>query len=338
MNGTVMTGQAQTQNLTRFYLTDLDFDSYLAAVQANHPWLYDMLDLSRLTFSYIDSFVTGLEAASWEFEDLEDGGRGSAYNHAQKALENRKMGMSSLADLFTDGLDDDRTQSLKILDVLAGDGTIARFIDDHYPKKLAIISADLSKFMVDSCFLQNLPSIRQSATQSLFKNDTLDGGFIAYGSHHLDAISRKQAVSELYRTLKPGGRIILHDFEEGRPFAKWFTDVVHPYSRTGHPHEHFSRAEMQSLLVNSGFTNIRVFDMDDRFTLNGETAEEAYQNALLHLYHMYDLVNIGSSNSERLAKIETMAADILGPIETKAKDGHYIATIHRAALVATGVK
>lgn len=333
-----MAAQAKEKAQTSFYLTDLDFDSYLAAVQANHPWLYDMIDLSRLTYSYVDSFVAGLEAASWEFEDLKDGGRGSAYNYAQKAIENRKVGMSSLVDWFTDGLDDDRTQSLKILDVLAGDGTIARFIDDCYPKKLAIISADLSKFMVDSCFLQNLPSIRQSATQSLFKNDMLDGGFIAYGSHHLDAVSRKQAVSELHRTLKSGGRIILHDFEEGGAFAKWFTDVVHPYSRTGHPHEHFSRAEMQSLLADSGFTNIRVFDMDDRFTLNGETAEKAHQNALLHLYHMYDLVNIGSSNSERLAKIEAMATDILGPIETKAKNGHYTTTIHRTALVATGVK
>ncbi len=333
-----MANQAQALIPPKFYLTNLEFEDYLAAVKSQYPWLYNMFDLPRLTFSYVDSFVSRLDAASWEFEDLDDGGRGVAYNHAQKALENRQIGMASLIDLFAVKKGVDGKQRPIVLDVLAGDGTVARFAEDRYPGKLSIVSADLSRLMVDSCFLQNLPTIRQSATQSLFKNDSLDGGFIAYGSHHLDFISRRQAISELYRTLKPGGRIVLHDFEEGGPFATWFTDVVHPYSRTGHPHAHFTKDEMLTLLSQSGFENIEVFDMDDHFTLNGETSEEAHQNALLHLYHMYDLTKIAGSKSEQLASIETMATKLLGPITVKRGDRHFTATIHRTALVATGVK
>ena len=46
---------------------------------------------------------------------------------------------------------------------------------------------------------------------------------------------------------------MLHAFEIGGRVAKFFDDVVHPYSRTGHAHEHFTRPGILDLFTRAGF-------------------------------------------------------------------------------------
>lgn len=104
-----------------------------------------------------------------------------------------------------------------------------------------------------------LPALRQPATCSLIR----DGALIAYGSHHLNHDDRPAAMAEAFRTLRAGGRLVLRDFETGGGTARWFDRVVHPWSPTGHPHRHFSRREMFTLLTAAGFRDVRVMDIDD---------------------------------------------------------------------------
>jgi SAM-dependent methyltransferase len=229
-------------------------------------------------------------------------------------------------------------QGFRILDLLGGDGTFARFcktLGHHTP---TIYTADISKFMIDACHAQALPCVRQSATRSLFRDNALDGVLIAYGSHHLDSNARRLAVREAHRTLRAGGRLVLHDFEIGGRCATWFESIVHPYSRTGHPHAHFSRHEMFHLFTSAGFRDVRVFEIRDPFTLHGSSPEEARHNAVMHMHDMYDLIKVADSACDIAPCLERHITETLGPISIRQEEGRYVAQIPRDALVGVGTK
>ncbi|MEJ2457938.1 MAG: methyltransferase domain-containing protein, partial [Novosphingobium sp.] len=281
--------------------------------------------------------IMAMDALSWEFEGEETGGRGLAYNAAQKSGDNRKVGMTTLLKCFSPSFEIPGGD-YRILDVLGGDGTLARFCQGLGRCAPTIYTADISKFMIDACQAQALPCIRQPATRSLFRDDVLDGVLIAYGSHHLDGEERNLAVQEACRTLKTGGRLVLHDFEIGGRSVRWFDDVVHPYSRTGHPHPHFSRQEMFSLFAEAGFSDVRVFAMDDPFTLHGSSPEAARHKAIMHMYDMYDLIKVADFTGDIAPRLERHIADTLGPITVQREQHRYTAHIPRQALVAVGIK
>ena len=317
------------------YVGDLSFPEFLNVTNTRHPALAGMIDPGRV--AVIDALLGRMQEASWEFETDSTGGRGTAYNIAQKARTNRAEGMTTLLKLFsTDGTQVPGPDCV-ILDALAGDGTISRFVED-LPQRPTIISADLSGYMVEKCLEQDLPCIRQSASTSLLQDGVLDGVLIAYGSHHLEGPDRLSAAKEAYRTLKPGGRFVLHDFETGGPVDRWFGEVVHPFSATGHPYPHFSRDEMAVLLKTSGFSACRVFEIDDPFTLTAPTAAGARVRVLHHLWNMYGLVKLPLKDAEDLADFETRVEATLGSVTAEQTSNGFTGRLGRKALVAVGTK
>jgi SAM-dependent methyltransferase len=323
-----------TETRTQLYVKGYTFEEYIDHLRHGHPDLYDLLSPERCCDA---GHIAKMNLISWEFEDEKVGGRGLAYNGAQKSVDNRKVGMVTLLKCFASSFEIPG-RGFRLLDVLGGDGTFARFcktLGHHTP---TIYTADISKFMIDACHAQPLPCVRQSATRSLFRDNVLDGVLIAYGSHHLDSKARQLAVREAHRTLRADGRLVLHDFEIGGRCAKWFDNIVHPYSRTGHPHAHFSRQEMFHLLTSAGFRDVRVFEIVDPFTLHGSSPDEAKHNAIMHMYDMYDLIKVADCACDIAPRLERHITETLGPISIRQEEGRYVAQIPRHSLVAVGTK
>lgn len=317
------------------YVNGYSFEEYLAFLHHCHPELFGLLSERRCREAH--RAVGQMNASSWEFEDERAGGRGQAYNGAQLRADNRRVGMTTLLRCLHPAYEV-AGQGVRVLDVLGGNGTFARFCRTLGDRAPTIYTADISKFMIDACHAQALPCVRQPATNSLFRDNVLDGVLIAYGSHHLDAEARRLAVSEAHRTLRPGGRLVLHDFEAGGRSARWFDRVVHPYSRTGHPHPHFSRREMFELFAGAGFRDVTVCEIADPFTLHGRSPDEARHAAVMHMYAMYDLIKVADRACEIVPRLERHIANTLGPMAIRRENGGYVAEIPRAALVAVGRK
>lgn len=314
------------------YIGDLSFSEFMDTTRDRHPDLADMIDPGRV--ANIEQYLSSMNQISWEFED-HTSGRGAEYNEAQLATTNRAVGMTRLLQLFSPCGKQLPGPDAIILDALAGDGTVRRFVDGMSLRP-EVISADLSAFMVAQCLVQGLPCIRQSADASLLRDDMLDGVLIAYGSHHLPAAARPAAAAEASRTLKPGGRFVLHDFEIGGPVDAWFSQVVHPNSVTGHDHRHFSRPEMHALMQSAGFAGIDVFDVDDPFTLHGSTADEARCNLLRHLHNMYGLTRLPLATEQDFLRMEDLVVQTLGAFTIDRSKKGWTAHLNRVALVAVG--
>lgn len=315
------------------YVGNFFYEDYLDYITGQHPFLAWMIGTAP--GPALDAYVDVMNRVSWEFEGGQTGGRGELYNRAQMVLSNRAEGMTRLLAMFSDTGEVPGPECV-VLDALAGDGTVSR-VAWTLERAPTIISADLSGLMIQSCIEQGLPCIRQSASRSLLRADVLDGVLIAYGSHHLDEMERRMAAAEAKRTLRPGGRLVLHDFEVGGPVDAFFRDVVHPYSATGHPYPHFTRDEMQDLLTNAGFHKVEVIDMDDPFIIPGVTPEGARAGMLAHLWHMYGLVKLNVETAEGRADLEKRVLDTLGRIEVTGGPGAWQARLPRTALVAVGV-
>jgi SAM-dependent methyltransferase len=320
------------------YVSGRSFEQFILWLKSRHSRLYQIIDSKCRWESYVRPEICKLNELSWEFEQEGEGGRGNDYNRAQRNVDNRRTGMTRLLQLFGPGNGQLPGAETLILDALAGDGTLRRFAERFGDRRPEIVSADMSRLMVERCIAQGYPCIRQSAAKSFLADGTLDGVLIAYGSHHLSADERRAAAAEAFRTLKPGGKFVLHDFETGGGVDRWFRMVVDPYSATGHPHPHFSMAEMEGLMRGAGFRRVSVFAMEDPFTVEGASASEAHRNMLRHLHMMYGLVKLPITDAGGLAKLEALARDTMGQVRVETIGDRFEATLMRHALVAVGVK
>jgi SAM-dependent methyltransferase len=150
--------------------------------------------------------------------------------------------------------------------------------------------------MVSAAWAQGAPAIIQRAEQPVLRSSSVDALLLAYGSHHIPVELRQAVANEAYRILRPGGIFVLHDFLRGSAAERWFAEICHPYSLTGHDFTHFTYSEIRKYLAVAGFANHRVMDLDDSYTVTGATEEAASNNMGEYLVKMYGL---GRAERER---------------------------------------
>ncbi|MDQ2881478.1 MAG: methyltransferase domain-containing protein [Actinomycetota bacterium] len=333
------------------YLRGQTVADYLDFMRQQHPHLADTLDLGTGALS---------EARAWcepgEFDDNRGLGRGDSYRRAQRMDTVREAGVLRLLDLAIGGGGLDA--GARFLDVLGGDGLIARVWNRVSGRSgpIPILTGDVSPQMTLAAVDYGLPAICQPAQRLLIRDGVMDGVILAYGTHHIERRDRPRAVAEACRVLRSGGRLVLHDFDEKSSVARWFSDVVDRYSAAGHRYEHFTPSEIERYFVEAGLTDMRLIHMYDPFIVTGDTPETALDRLLEYLVDMYGLRLLVKDARDRVAHEQLLAlvrqcfltdptelpddADdgAVSKLTVRRHDHHYVATLPRVALVATGVK
>ena len=91
-----------------------------------------------------------------------------------------------------------------------------------------------------------------------FADNTFDAVTSSLMMHHLTDRLRVKGLAEIWRTLKPGGRILIADMRRptGSAFKKFFTSVILHH---GHVVE-FGLQDLPALLKDAGFENVEQLD------------------------------------------------------------------------------
>jgi SAM-dependent methyltransferase len=274
----------------------------LEYLKVHFPEVHGLLETDRIDHAeYLDRVSSPNHV---DFEGEEDGGRGHIYNLAQVDPTVRLRGIEQLFRLLGRFRRDLLDPQCVVLDVLGGDGVVARSLRTILPVGCPprIITGDVACQMVKAARAHDLAAVLQPAEYLILKDVSVDAVLLAYGTHHIQERYRQQAVREVYRVLKPGGAFVLHDFEESGPVARWFAEVVDRYTVTGHRYKHFTAPEMHEYLSAAGFIDVDLCHMYDPFILSARTEPEARDRLSDYLLNMYGLVNLPNGSGLEAAR------------------------------------
>lgn len=267
-------------------------DPTLADLYHRAPHLFALLDPARLDADE--------PPPPTDFEDAPAGGRGDTYRLAQEDPTVRLHGIRQLFTITSPrGVLSSWRPEHVLVDLLGGDGTLARAVElfTAPANRPTVLTSDMSAGMVRAAQRRALPAIRQAAQRLRLRDESVDAVLMAYGTHHIPLAERLTAVREAHRVLRPGGTLALHDFAEDSAVARWFGDVVHRYSHTGHDYPHFTETELQCLFTEAGFGDVRIGRMYDPLVLTAPTRSEARLRLGDHLRWMYGLTRLEGDDS-----------------------------------------
>jgi ubiquinone/menaquinone biosynthesis C-methylase UbiE len=144
----------------------------------------------------------------------------------------------------------------RVLDVGCGTGTLAIAAKQHVGPAGTVYGVDASPEMIAKAEKK----AKKAGAEVFFKNALAEAlpfpepGFDAVLStvmlHHLPRKARLQCASEIRRVLKPGGRVLVVDFEGMADQKKTFLSHFH------RPHGHVSARDIIALLSEAGLHTI----------------------------------------------------------------------------------
>ncbi|MBL1210479.1 methyltransferase domain-containing protein [Geminocystis sp. GBBB08] len=310
--------------------TDLFYN--IQSLKSNYPQLINTLNCSQ---SILDSTqLTNLMMNSNNEFSFEARGKDWAGN-ADSGLKVRIDGVKDLLKRLNKDESLNFDSNYTIVDFLAGNGYVNQVANlilgsDKSPQ---FINSDLSYFMFRDALKNGLFSVWQSAENPFWiKSSSVDAVLYAYGTHHIQ--NRSKAIKEGARNLKDGGRLVIHDFEEGSPMATWFADIVSNFSKTRHDYPHFSQQEMFYLAENAGLKNIKIEHIDDPFVIVADTKEKALYSLSKYVMDLYGLVKFNGDVNRVLSLID----QYFGIHSRQINDSQFEVKIVRNALVCSATK
>ncbi|WP_027535686.1 methyltransferase domain-containing protein [Bradyrhizobium sp. WSM3983] len=306
-------------------------ESHIARLKKLDPMAFTAIDPRIVRESFAHTDLVKLSRNEFTPE-----GRGSDYlDSIQLSLLARSEGVMDLLDKMHPNGRDGLCSSLIICDLLAGDGYVNKVAQQLLgaARCPTFINSDISQFMVDRCIRDGLFAIWQSATDPFWIRDgSVDGVLMAYGTHHIPRAQRATAVQAAARILRPGGILVLHDFEEGSPTARWFADVVSLYSVTPHDYPHFTAGEVLDLFAVAQFDEVTVQRITDPFVFHGGDEQSVLQLLAEYVVKMYGLEKLRPHTQRVLALLDKH----FGLVVTRSSQGEFEARIARNALVGRG--
>jgi ubiquinone/menaquinone biosynthesis C-methylase UbiE len=321
------------------YLPGVTAAEYLDACRANHPALYERLSVDRMLAN------RGTYQTSTVFEGSDKGGRGDTYRRTQVRYPlARTRGIKALFDALLPG----GGTGKYVLDVLGGNGTLTRTMRLITPpaERLEIFTGDAAGSMVADALARGYPAVRQLAQSLLFSDQTMDGVIFAYGTHHVPVPNRVTALREAHRVLRPGGRVLVQDFVEHSPTARWYSEVLEKYTLTGHDCVHFTETGLADLLHEAGFADVRISKVYDPCVVWADSADDAWVELLQYLIDLFSLERLrpkpGQDHWRMIRDLLSPYAEHLvddgqlDPILVYPDGGRFAAELPRVALVATG--
>ncbi len=120
-----------------------------------------------------------------------------------------------------------------VLDLASGTGDLAILMAPKVPKGKITLSdingamlEEARKRLLNHGIVENTEIVQANAEELPFADNTFDRAIMAFG---LRNVTHKDKVLEnLYRVLKPGGRMIILEFSQ--PVYGWLTKIYDPYS------------------------------------------------------------------------------------------------------------
>ena len=145
----------------------------------------------------------------------------------------------------------EENKNLTVLDLGCGDGVTEIFFEKYFPQFI-IQGIDVSAKSIEQAQKKNL----SNSSFQLYDGHTIPYGtesfdviFVAGVLHHIDEKDRQHAVNEMFRVLKPGGRLYLFEHNPLNPLTRYLVNTCEfdegvklLYSK-----------ECKKLLINSGF-------------------------------------------------------------------------------------
>jgi len=124
--------------------------------------------------------------------------------------------------------------------------------------------------------------------------------------HHCN--NKIQAMQQLYRSLNPGGKLVICDVFQGSDLAKHFDSFVARYCLTGHEVSFLSDEFALTLCELAGFqkNKIEIIDLDQKWKFNNEHELGDF------IYKLHALTKIPGSEKEKISKTFESCKNVLG--------------------------
>ena len=117
--------------------------------------------------------------------------------------------------------------SLKVLDIGCGDGATELFMQQLFPQ-WQLFAIDVSEKSINVAKARGLSAVEfkvYNGTETGFANDSIDIIFLAGVLHHVDFSLHNTILKEIYRLLKPGGRLYLFEHNPINPVTKYLVNT-----------------------------------------------------------------------------------------------------------------